>query len=880
MKVDTGKIHISNLFIPSLLNHHPFTFTSLFTCFPISLYTCPMPSTLPILRARRERRLAKQRASEFRTRNTLLSVGMFISLLIAALIITVAFNYVSLTRDLPSIEILPSLLNPPDGLLLQPTRIYDRTHEHVLFTFAPNDSSRRYIPLSDTNPQYLPKSLSDAVIATSDPNFWQHSGHSLVGITNPELHPTLAQRLIFELLLFNEPPSFRRALRERILAAQITAEYGRTQILEWYLSSAHFGRYAFGADTAAQLYFGKSATELTPAESAILAAVSDSPSLNPYDAPQTAIEGGREAIQKMQTQGLLSDEAATNALGESPFFQTPPPFAFTPQPAAAFTNLLLSQLDSRFPRARIERGGLTIISTLDFDLQKQSSCVTAFYAARLAGLPDPVIECESLRFLPALPPGLTVTDSSASAIITDPKTGQILAVVGETFQAQEAPLITAHRPGSVLDAFIYLTGFTRGLSPASLIWDIPGRTNIQNFDGEYHGPIRLRVALANDYPAPAAQVLAQMGVENLDKITESFGLPRDREEELSLVDTAGSFGVFAQQGVYFGQEVNDTFGPVTILKVEGNDGSVWLDWTTPQAKPVVTPGLAYLMNHALSDETARLGTLRSSNVLDVGRPAAVKLGQTDDALDTWAIGYSPSRVVAVWTGARSESDILPRVPAILWNALMQIASQNLPRDGWSVPADVSVINVCDPSGMLPTADCPNLVSEVFLNGNEPIQSDSMYRRYAINRETGFLATVFTLPQLIEDRVYLVVPSDARSWAESSGLEIPPTTYDVIQSPQVNPNVNITAPDLFAEVTGEVQISGTAAGENFVSYRVLVGQGLNPQEWLEVAEGNEPVTEGLLAEWNTSGLSGLYAVQLQVVRSDQRVDTAVIQVTVK
>jgi membrane peptidoglycan carboxypeptidase len=517
---------------------------------------------------------------------------------------------------------------------------------------------------------------------------------------------------------------------------------------------------------------------------------------------------------------------------------------------------------------------------LDFDLQRQSSCVTAFYAARLEGLPDPIIECESLRFLPALPPGLTVTDSSASAIVTDPKTGQILSVVGETFQAQEAPLITAHKPGSILDAFIYLTGFTRGLSPASLIWDIPGNTDIQNFDGEYHGPIRLRVALVNDYPAAAAQILAQMGIENVDKISESFGLPRNGNEEVSLISAAGAYGVFAQQGVYFGHEVNEAFGPVAILKVEGNDGSVWLDWVTPQARPVVTPGLAYLVNHSLSDESARLGALRSSGVLDVGRPAGVKLGQTDNALDTWAIGYSPARVIAVWTGARSESALSTRVPAVLWNALMQIASQGLPRDGWPVPADVSVINVCDPSGMLPTADCPNLVSEVFLNGNEPIQPDNMFRRYSINRETGFLATVFTLPQLIEDRVYLVVPSDARSWADSAGLEIPPTTYDVIQSPQINPDVNITSPELFAEVTGEVQITGTAAGENFVSYRVLTGQGLNPQEWIQVVGGNEPVTNALLAEWDTSDLSGLYAIQLQVVRSDQRVDSAVIQVTVK
>src|SRR5688572_13671697 len=504
-----------------------------------------MRSTLPILRARRERRLVKQRVNQYRTRNMFLSVGMILSLLVAAVILTTAFAYVSLTRDLPSIEILPRLLTPPDGILLQPTRIYDRTGQNLLFMFAPDDSPRRYIPLSQTNPQFLPKSLSDAVIAGTDPDFWDHSGYTLTGITNYELHPTIAQQLVFDLLLFNEPPSFRRALRERILAAQITAQFGRTQILEWYLNSVHFGRYAFGADAASQLYFGKSVTGLSQTESAILAAVSDSPSLNPFDAPETALQRGRETIELMRVQKLLSDEATANALGESPVFQTPPPPSGKPQLASAFTNLLLSQLDSRFPRARIERGGLTIISTLDYELQRQSSCVTAFYAARLAGLPDPAIECEALRFLSVLPPETKIDDSSASAIITDPKTGQILAVVGETLQAQETPLVAAHRPGSALDALIYLTGFTRGLSPASLIWDIPGRTDIQNFDGEYHGPLRVRVAMANDYQAPAAQVLSQMGVENVNRIAGSFGV--SRAEALSLMDAAGVYGVFAQQ---------------------------------------------------------------------------------------------------------------------------------------------------------------------------------------------------------------------------------------------------------------------------------------------------------------------------------------------
>lgn len=837
-----------------------------------------MSSTIPILRARRERRLARQRLREARKGTTFLAVGTMLSLVAATVIVVSAFAYVNLTRDLPSTAVLPILLNPPDGLLLQPTRIYDRTGKDLLFTFATNNAQRRYLPLSATNPQHLPRSLRDAVIAKTDPYFEEHPGYTLTTITNYDLHPTLAQRLVFDLLLFDEPPSLRRALRERILAAQITARYGRTQVLEWYLNSANFGHHAFGAEAAAQLYFGKSAAQLVTAESAILAAVSDAPSLNPYDAPLTALERGRETLTLMQVQGLLSADAALEARGESPVFQTLP----TPerQPAAAFVNLLLTQLDTQFPRERIERGGLTIISTLDYDLQQQSSCVTAFYAARLAGSPDPVLPCEAVRFLSALPPEIKVDNSSASAIVIDPKTGQILAVVGETFQAQETPLLAAHDTGSVLDAFIYLTGFTRGLSPASLIWDIPGKTDVQNFDGQYHGPMRLRVALANDYPAPAAQVLSQMGAENVEEISSSFGVSMD--SELSLLEAAGAFGVFAQEGVYFGQEFDDTFKPVSVLRVEGNDGSLWLDWSTPQAKPVVTPGLAYLMNHALSDETARLGILQSSNLLSIGTPVAVKLGQTEDARDAWTIGYTPSRVVAVWTGTRAQtgSDLSSRAPAALWNALMPMALQNLPREGWAAPEDVSVVNVCDPSGLLPTMDCPNLVSEVFLKGNEPIQADTMYRKYAVNRETGLLATVFTLPQLIEERVYLVVPPDARSWAEGTGLEIPPSNYDVIQPPPLNENVKITAPDLFSEVNGAVQIEGTAAGDGFVSYRVLVGQGLNPREWIQVAESSQPVTNGVLAEWDANGLSGLYAIQLQVVRNDQSVDTAINQITVK
>ena len=153
-------------------------------------------------------------------------------------------------------------------------------------------------------------------MAIAQPDFWTSPGYSLYGWQNPDLHPTIAQQLVFDLLLYNEPPTIQRAIRERILAAQITAEYGRSQILEWYLNSADYGHYAFGVDAAAQLYFGISAFELTPAEAAVLAALSQSPSLNPFDARDLAMQRGKEAIKAMQALKLMSDQDTTNILNQ------------------------------------------------------------------------------------------------------------------------------------------------------------------------------------------------------------------------------------------------------------------------------------------------------------------------------------------------------------------------------------------------------------------------------------------------------------------------------------------------------------------------------------------------------------------------------------
>ena len=858
-----------------------------------------MTDITPLLRRRRDRRESARRSVEARTRRFALGFGFVLSLFLALLILGTAFYYAELTRDLPSVRTLPGLLNPPDGLLLQPTRIYDRSGQHILKTFAPTESPRRYIPLDPSNPQHLPDSLVQATLAMADPNFWEHSGYVLTGFDNPDLHPTIAQQLVSDLLLWNEVPSLQRAFRERLLAAQITSEYGRSQVIEWYLNSADYGNYAYGAEAAAQLYFGKAASALTPAESAILAAVSQAPSLNPLDAPQAALQRGRETVHIMQVLGFLSEDEANLALAESP--------AFLPSPlggpdgvlregaggegekefAPAFLNLVLQGLDSQFDRTRIERGGLTITTSLDYDLQTQASCAMLVYMARLQGSPAMPADCEAARLLPSLPPDLLAPEPIASAVVTDPRNGQVLAVVGESYRGQETALLAEHDAGSLLTPFVYLTGFTRGLSPASLVWDIPTAAQVHNPDDGYHGPVRLRLALANDYLVPAAQVLDQMGLENVIQTTNSFGLdlkpatvPLTDPVPLSLLQLSGPYGTLATGGVKYGQGGELT--PVTVLRVETADHAVWLDASLPAAQPVTTPQLAYLLNNILSDEPARWPSLGHPNSFEIGRPVGAKTGQTLDGADAWAVGYTPYRVVTVWTGTRAETDkrLSPRLPAGLWYALMQTASRDQPSDGWNAPAGITTIDVCDPSGMLPTPACPTVVREVFADGNQPTQPDNLYRVYEINRETGFLATVFTPPQLVEKRVYMAFPPEARDWAAANGFDTPPDSYDAIQPINANQNVNISSPSMFADVRGEVEITGTAGGENLDYYRVLVGQGLNPPNWVQLGDDSKsPVIDGTLATWDTSELNGLYAVQLQTVRTDQRVDTAVIQVTV-
>jgi len=213
----------------------------------------------------------RQRQKERRNVGGALGLGfaLLLSLVVALSGVVLGLAYTDLSRDLPSLEALPALLNPPQGELLQPTRIYDRSGQHVLLTLEnPGAVEREYPNLDTTQSNFLPPALITATLTSADPDFWQHSGFASAGL-HQGLHPTLAQQLVSDLLLWDEPPGLRRSLRERLLAAQITARYGRPQVLTWYLNSVNYGRLAQGADAAARVYFDKPVSQLTLGEATL-----------------------------------------------------------------------------------------------------------------------------------------------------------------------------------------------------------------------------------------------------------------------------------------------------------------------------------------------------------------------------------------------------------------------------------------------------------------------------------------------------------------------------------------------------------------------------------------------------------------------------------
>jgi membrane peptidoglycan carboxypeptidase len=859
--------------------------------------------TYLLIHRRKEKRVAgiKNARKNFQS----VSLAILAVLLVALTVIPLVAGvyYARLTTNLPSVDWLPLYLSPENGTLLNPTTIYDRNGQTVLYRMENSGISRRFLSIDPNSQEFISPYLVQFTVAEYEPDFWTSAGYNTDWLDDSK-PLTIAERVVERLLLWNEPPGRNHNLRRRLLAAQITGKFGRTQILEWFFNSTAYGYLSIGADAAARLYFNKPASLLTIGQAAVLTGVSRTPSLNPFDAPLAALENQQELLNRLHADKLLSDQDFRNANQEEIIFQKAPEESNST--ARAFTRLVINELASMYGQEQVELGGYKVVSSLNMEMQLEVSCTTNIQVQRLDGTDTATNDCQPARLLPNIKnTSSTHTDLMASSLVMDPNSGEVLAYLGDSDGQKESPFNAIHQAGSTLTPLIAVNAFARGFSPASQVWDIPAdlSLDLQPYEAaleNYHGPLRLRTALANNYLAPVSKLFEQLGANLIWRSASSFGLtnipdtpsPQDllyEGQSGSVLEIAQLYSSFATLGTRFGQKDSETgsIKPVIIKSIETFDHKPLFEQTTPDEQAIVSPQLAYLVHDVLQDEYERRNSLGYPNLLETGRPTAAKYGGTFIQDEVWTAGYTPDYTVIVWVGSTSPSAEDPgetldfKYAGGIWYALMQWLHSDLPPQNWQQPAGISEEEVCALSGLLPTRQCPNTVREIFIDGTEPVSYDNLFKDYEINRETGLLATVFTAPDLIEKRTYLVVPEEALDWALAANIEIPPRNYDAIQASPVNQFVNISAPAIYSFVNGDVEIKGTAAGSDLESFRIQVGPGLNPGSWLQIGdEQTLAKTNRVLAVWDTlEQPDGLFALRLQVIRTGQRVETYTIQLSV-
>jgi membrane peptidoglycan carboxypeptidase len=601
-----------------------------------------------------------------------------------------------------------------------------------------------------------------------------------------------------------------------------------------------------------------------------------------------------------------------------------------PPDAPHFALLVLQQLQDKYNTPEdpyyIWQNGLKVYTTLDWDLQLYAECAARSHIGSLSlETPKP---CQG--DLQTLPPVAEAKSqnfdhevSNASVVAIRPNTGEILVMVGsldyfdKSIDGQVNVSLAPRQPGSSFKPYTYLTAFESGnFSPATMAMDVrtvfpdPGNPPYvpEDYDRKYHGPQMLRWALQRSYNIPAVWLMDQVGVGNVIKQARRLGLNSLNRElnsyglsltlgggEVALLDHTYAFSVFANGGVMAGQPVSPerqrpgyrTLDPVTILQVVDKDGNVLEQFKQPSTDRVVDPAANYMLNNVLSDPAPRpvaFGSYAQYLVLP-DRPVAAKTGTTNNWIDAWTVGYTPQLAVGVWTG-NSDSKPMKQAPgslasAPIFNEVLKKGMAGLPVQKWLEPPGLEHVRVCVPSGLLPSPDCPQTTTELFLAGHAPVQQDNLYQAIDINSQNGKRASVCTPPELVQRVVYQVFPSGAADWVRDKGLPQPPTELDgPCGGAELAGDVVIANPIFGQRVKGAVQITGNARAEDFRAYKLELAPEETPNQWMQIGpEHYEQVSNGPLEFWDTSGFDGLYTLRLTVMQNNGGVQTTDSQVVV-
>ena len=611
-------------------------------------------------------------------------------LLLGAALIVVFVLY--LAKDIPSLSQIENRQVP------QSTKIFDREGKTLLYEISAGQK-RTVVPLAD-----IPQSLKDATISIEDENFYTQPGFDWQAIVRAifanlqsgsyvQGGSGITQQLVKNAFLTPDK-KISRKIKELLLAVRLDKFYSKDKILELYLNEIPYGPTAYGVESASQAYFNKSIKKITVAEAALLAAVPKAPSYySPWGSHQKELfNRQRVVLNKMRSLGKITKEELVAALSETVEISTPTQGIKAPH----FVMMVQDYLVGKYGEEQVRKGGLKVVTTLNWKLQEIAE----------KAVKDGV---ENNRKL--------YKGKNGALLAQDPKTGQILAMVGsyDYFEKGEdgnfnAAVQGLRQPGSALKPFVYMTAFERGYAPETVLFDVPTNFDAtgvlslayapENYDGVFRGPVSLRQGLAQSINIPAVKVLYLAGMENVLRNTYAFGLTTLTDParyglslvlgggEVRLADLVQAYSVLAQEGTKHSQAF--------ILEVK-DSASNQLEVYKDVNKEVIDPQYTRLTTDILSDVSARADLFHSSLNLTVfpGYDVAMKTGTSNDYHDAWTVGYTPSLVAGVWAGnnnnapmQKSGSSILAAVP--IWNAFMKEALKEFSPETFTRPDPVIV----------------------------------------------------------------------------------------------------------------------------------------------------------------------------------------------
>lgn len=643
----------------------------------------------------------------------LLSAGVFLVIIaFVFLLFSPFFLYFAYARDIQNKEQLVNKTNT--GLVL-----LDR-NGNKFFSFN-RAKEISYVSLSS-----IPKPMQQAAIAAEDKNFYTNPGFSITGMLRAAFEDvfshqlvqggsTITQQLVKNTLLTSQK-SFLRKFQEVLLAYAITKKYSKQDILEMYLNSAYFGEGAFGVENAAETYFGIHANELDLAQSALLIGLLPAPSsYSPLsNNPAIATAHQQEVLSEMKTQGYISSDDIFSAENEQLSFASIPVSQTTNTLAPHFALMVRDKLFKDYGESYVIRAGFQVKTTLDSTLQAYAQNVVARQVAAL-----------SFRNV-----------SNGAAVILDPKTGEILAMVGshnwdDPVNGKINMAITPRQPGSSFKPIVYGTAFEEHiLTPATILHDdptvFPGNYKPKDFDGRYRGSVTVRRALANSLNIPAVETMQDVGVPDALSMAKNMGITTlgDPSQyglslvlgagEVTLLDLTDVYATFANAGIQN--------SPQSILQITDNTGNV-LYSESRNPKSVISDGASFLISSILSDAKTRAEEF--GNALNISYPAAVKTGTTEDFRDSLTMGYTPDIAVGVWVGNNDNTPMdsiagsLGAAP--IWKQLMTYELRSLPNDTFTQPSSVIAQVVC-PYSYVPAASSLGSLryTEYFISGTEPV----------------------------------------------------------------------------------------------------------------------------------------------------------------